>query len=348
MKVASLAKMQINSFSSAVISGYQQGVPIEAYSLLNIVIVIISIIYITVVVFYIARLFTGFFQLSVIVNKSDSCLVSGKTISFTNYNYQPFSFFNKIIISKKIKDHPGLNLILEHESIHTKQLHSIDLVLCEISKSLLWFSPFSRMLDRYLKANLEYITDREILEKQVASEQDYQLTLLNIAFDVIPSANFVNSFNNNQLLKRFNMMKKIKHPKRNNITGWLIVPLLAGMTLAFCSKETETRGEITLQNNEMNIRRADGSSDKPIYYVDGKKFDGEINEIDVNDIEFIQVMKSDEAYKFDKTEEARERGVVLIKTKSAAAEGLDWPPSDFQMEKPMDDVEVEGYQIKPE
>ncbi|MFT7385508.1 MAG: bla regulator protein BlaR1, partial [Nonlabens sp.] len=71
----------------------------------------------------------------------------------------PFSFFNYICYSLEDESTAALDLILEHEKVHAKQWHSIDLLVSHVFKALFWINPLVWVLKRQIGENLEFIAD---------------------------------------------------------------------------------------------------------------------------------------------------------------------------------------------
>ncbi len=83
-------------------------------------------------------------------------------IRITNKNIQPFSFFKNIYINPINHTEKELQTILQHETVHTTQLHSLDLMLGEINKIFYWFNPGVWLLKNAIRENVEFIADKEV------------------------------------------------------------------------------------------------------------------------------------------------------------------------------------------
>lgn len=66
----------------------------------------------------------------------------------------PFSFWRTIYLNPECHEASELRSILEHEQVHVKQLHTIDVMLAEFSTIFYWFNPST--LNSPLKKNLFY------------------------------------------------------------------------------------------------------------------------------------------------------------------------------------------------
>ncbi|MFD1062974.1 energy transducer TonB [Winogradskyella litorisediminis] len=153
-----------------------------------------------------------------------------------------FSFFNTIFIGENIsnQDKPT---ILKHELVHVKQWHSLDLMLFEVMRILLWFNPLVYMYQNRIKALHEYIAD-EIAVKQTG-KQTYYNQLLNQVFET-QNMSFTNTFFNTSLIKkRIAMLQKSKSKKAALIKYALIIPMVLGM-LIYTSAEVKAQTKETI------------------------------------------------------------------------------------------------------
>jgi beta-lactamase regulating signal transducer with metallopeptidase domain len=66
----------------------------------------------------------------------------------TFYPGQAYSFFNKVHIDPGLI---GYTTIVEHENIHVRQFHSLDIILVELVKIINWFNPIVYLFHRSMK-----------------------------------------------------------------------------------------------------------------------------------------------------------------------------------------------------
>lgn len=132
----------------------------------------------------------------------------------------PFSFFGWIFISRKSLFGQGLEDVLVHEQTHVRQYHSIDVLLTETANALLWVNPFSWLLKREVRENLEYLADRKVLESGI-ERKSYQYHLLGLSYRQDNA--LTNSFNVVSLKRRIVMMNR----RRTGIVGYVKYTLLA-------------------------------------------------------------------------------------------------------------------------
>jgi len=142
----------------------------------------------------------------------------------------PYSFFNFIIYNPTIHSKNELELILLHEKIHARQLHSIDILLSNLATNILWFNPLMWLYKKKIVQNLEYIADMETV-KNSNSKTAYLHALVKVSTKNFQPA-LTNSFYQSFIKKRIIMLHKTK--KTNS--SWKIAlafPLLLAFMLVF-------------------------------------------------------------------------------------------------------------------
>ena len=88
--------------------------------------------------------------------KSQTGMVEGVKVRFTEEKGSPFSFFRWIFINKNMLDDPCLHEVLLHEQTHARQWHSVDVMLSEVATILCWFNPFAAGPDLSKKCSYSY------------------------------------------------------------------------------------------------------------------------------------------------------------------------------------------------
>jgi hypothetical protein len=124
-------------------------------------------------------------------------------IAITSQDQSAFSWGKYIVLSRKEYDSQP-EIIIQHELMHLKRLHSLDLFLTEITIVLFWFNPVVRLLIQELKDTHEFEVD-DALIRQGVDAKEYQLLLIRkAAGDKIYS--IANTFNQSKLSVRIKMM----------------------------------------------------------------------------------------------------------------------------------------------
>ena len=164
-----------------------------------------------------------------------------KLVDF-NKNTAPFSFFNYIVYNSELYSNSELQSILSHEKIHSREKHSIDVVVAELFCSLFWINPFIWLYKKAMIQNLEYISDQKAIE-QVDDKKSYQHALLKVVShqNCLP---ITNNFYQSLIKKRIIMLNKNQSHKRNAVKYAMIIPALIGFVFLFQvkveAKEMET------------------------------------------------------------------------------------------------------------
>ncbi len=129
---------------------------------------------------------------------------------------------------------------MAHEQAHIKQLHAIDLAVCEVFTLLHFFNPLMWLLRRDLKLIHEYQADQAVLNKGIDA-QKYQLLVLQKAVGERRFA-LANNFSQKPIVKRIKMMKKKKN-RWTHIKLLLFAPTLLLLLQAFARPELISKPE---------------------------------------------------------------------------------------------------------
>lgn len=89
----------------------------------------------------------------------------------------PFSFFVWIFYNPTLHSETELAQVLTHERVHITQRHSIDMLMAECVRIVLWVNPFAWWHQHLVAQNLEFLADRTTLSTGI-DRKSYQLNLL--------------------------------------------------------------------------------------------------------------------------------------------------------------------------
>jgi BlaR1 peptidase M56 len=142
----------------------------------------------------------------------------------------PCTFGNTIFINPSLYDPETFQQILVHEKIHVRGGHTLDILLAELAVVIQWFNPFVWLYRREVESNLEFLTDRSVLEHPDIERLDYQLSLLRVSAPHLPFS-ITNNYNQS-LLKRRIVMMNSQHSAR--FTIWKYFVLLPILTVLVC------------------------------------------------------------------------------------------------------------------
>lgn len=160
--------------------------------------------------------------------RSRPAALNGQRIRSLQEAVNPFSFFRHIYINPALHTPHDLTAILQHEQIHVRQWHSVDVLLGELNNICYWFNPGAWLMKTAIRENLEFITDRQLL-RQGIDKKVYQYNLIKISG--IPYATAIaNNFNFSHLKNRIMMMNK-KHSSRYHLLRYVVLGTVVGCTV---------------------------------------------------------------------------------------------------------------------
>ncbi len=161
----------------------------------------------------------------------------GYKLIFLPNTTKAFSFFNYIFIGDRIPEERR-EKIIQHELVHAKQKHTLDLLFFEILKISMWFNPILWVFQKRISSVHEYLSD-EIASKSIETK-NYINSLLEQVFQV-EKISFVNQFYKSSLIKkRIIMMTKERSKRVKQLKYLLIVPVLLSMLFyTACSSNQE-------------------------------------------------------------------------------------------------------------
>ncbi len=217
-------------FSAPVISENVQSVPLtrsfEINWFLTFYLSIISVLFI--------RLLISIKRVLQIIRTAEKQSFHKVILAVVKDFIQPFTFLKNIVISEK--DYAeNREIVVTHEYAHIKNLHSIDLMFCELFAVLHFFNPFMWLLRRELKLIHEYQADQAVLNKGIDATK-YQLLVLQKSVGERRFA-MANHFTQRPILKRIKMMQKKNKSRWNWVKLILFAPLILLLLQAFARPE---------------------------------------------------------------------------------------------------------------
>ena len=209
------------------------------------------------------------------------CMIEKKNgfyLALCKKDIAPFSFFHTIFIDEKMLNHEQLDQIIIHETIHLRQLHSLDVVFAEILCLLTWFNPVSWMIKAALKETHEYLADSGVHESGFT---EYFLLLTRNVVGL--QLGLANNFNKSLTLKRLNMMKKTRSSRFSMLKALLVLPVVALLFITFsCGKkgdELKSQFSTATKRNDKQVNIASkmpefpgGQAAMTKYLIDNVKY----------------------------------------------------------------------------
>jgi hypothetical protein len=182
---------------------------------------------------------------------------------------QPFSFFNYVVFQKKNYTETEIAAILQHETVHVRQKHSIDVLFSQLFCCVFWVNPVCWWYKKAMQQNLEYIADA-----QTVAQTDsfiYQNLIVKATCSGSQLA-LTNPFYQSLIKKRILMINTTPSNKKSLWKYAVVLPLLTAFFLMF---QIETVAQVKDENKNDNIV-SDGFS----VIIDAKTTDANFKELE--------------------------------------------------------------------
>lgn len=208
-----------------------------------------AVVYFSGVLVFFLRFGIQLLQLQRITRRFGIRERKGQKVVFIDRGYSPFSFFRLVFINEEVLPQGSLQTILEHERVHIRQYHSLDMILLKIATILQWFNPIIWLTGREMKILHEYLADEGVLQSGISPSR-YQQMILDETLGIHVNS-LTNNFNVSILKKRITMMTK---PKSGNwaISKMLIaLPALASLLFLLpTTSVSNSTGKATANENQ--------------------------------------------------------------------------------------------------
>lgn len=147
----------------------------------------------------------------------------------------PHTFGKNIYLSKKDYEQSRIEPeLLSHEMVHVRQKHTLDILVAETLKTLLWFNPLLYLYKKAVQLNHEFLADEAIIN-QSQNIFSYQQLLLEKA-SLVKARVLASSINFGITKKRFIMMTKTTSRAKSLLLQTATLPLAPGLLLLLCSE----------------------------------------------------------------------------------------------------------------
>ncbi len=149
----------------------------------------------------------------------------------------PFSFFRWIFMNRfDLEDKPCL-AVLMHEKAHSRQLHSLDILLIELFSIIFWFNPFVYMMKKAIRQNHEFLADSIALNSGM-NITDYQQFLLRNPFRST-EISLVSSHEPSLIKQRFEMMSKRRSYSLSKAKSLILLPVILILLVGFSNATSQ-------------------------------------------------------------------------------------------------------------
>ncbi len=192
---------------------------------------VLAIIYVTVTLFLLVRLLWQLITLKKAIEKPHPSAA--------------YSFFKKISLGNNLSNP---TIIAEHENVHVKQWHSVDVMIIEMVMIINWFNPVVYLYRFSIKYIHEFIADRQVLQAGT-DKADYALLLLSQTFDT-SSSNLVSNFYSSSLLRQRILMLQKDRSKRTALVKYGLSAPLFMLMLILSSATVNNSKAVKVINNK--------------------------------------------------------------------------------------------------
>lgn len=221
-------------------------------------------VYLVSVLIFILLFTVRLSQIMVLIHKNTVVKEATYKLVILAKKQAAFSFFNYIFISKPLHNKKEFTII-QHEIIHCEQKHSIDLLVFEILKIVMWFNPLIYVFQKRITLLHEYIADAEVVK--ATNKNSYFNNLLSETFNV-ENISFINQFYKQSFIKkRIAMITKNKSEKMKQFKYLLVIPLLFTMLILSSFEEHKTQKTISTESYIESTTKKQLDSITPAEYV---------------------------------------------------------------------------------
>ena len=267
-----------SGFTTSAISDVTRTIPTQTKNTFDII-ELIPIVYIIGLIFFTGKLISEFMSLFHLIKHHRVTKNGIYNYIETESNLAPFSFFNWIVYNPNQFDAKELQLILNHEKVHVRQFHSIDVIMSKLVCALFWFNPIIWLYKKALQQNLEFIADSEA---QLLSpcEKSYQNLLLKTSISS-HQLTLTNNFYNSLIKKRIVMLHKSKSKRMNAYKYAFILPLLALFIFNFNTEviaqtKTPQPEDVKIGQNVLKYVITKGTKDKQLESIKEKLAENDV------------------------------------------------------------------------
>lgn len=294
-----------------------------------------------------------------LIARSERIPQDGYKLVISKKVHTPFSFFRYVFLNPGDFCDMENKQVLDHEEVHSRQLHSADNLLAELYAVIFWFNPVSWWHKKEILLNLEYLADKGALQNGY-EPRHYQLQLLKASLGDARYA-LANHFAQSVIKRRIKMMNT-ERSSLKRIWKYLMLVPAAALTLALlnCSGEMGDRVETasedrihsleevlatpdtTSPGNGYNFAEVDqkpvfpGGNDKIISYV-GENFEypAEAREADIEGTVYVQfTIRKDGSLSDVKAVRGGDLGGGLAEEALRVVRAMPaWAPGEHQGEK---------------
>lgn len=174
-------------------------------------------------------------------------MMEGVKVSVLNDNTPAYSFGKHIVLGRNGFNPTEMQQLIGHEMVHVRQRHTLDLLLCEIVKVILWFNPFVWLYQRELKRVHEYQADSAMLETDSGAAY---AELFYHQVSGKPYSAIGNTFDYSLVKKRIAMMAR-RRSRHGGLLPLVVLPIAFVVLLAGCVSRQTMEGFYEVSSIEL-------------------------------------------------------------------------------------------------
>lgn len=149
---------------------------------------------------------------------------------------EPFSFLRTVYLPASL-DAAECGYILLHEAAHVRHGHSVERIVMETMKAVMWFNPFVWTFARLLAEVQEYEADREVIDSG-CDKAKYANFIFKQTFGYSPD--IANGLHSSLTKKRFKMMTTRKPSSKSLLRLAGSLPVIAVLSMLFSVRAQAT------------------------------------------------------------------------------------------------------------
>lgn len=171
----------------------------------------------------------------------------------------PFSFLNYLFLGKSClkMDRDELEKVKQHELVHIRQRHSLDLLLLELINVVCWFNPFHRLFRKHLQDVHEYLADEQVAAN--GAWQPYARLLVEMSRRPLP-VSLTAGFTARQIGRRIRMMSRHRSGRWSLLRFTVILPLSVSLLFLYSCLEEIPENYANVDSEKSVALPADGSN----------------------------------------------------------------------------------------
>lgn len=159
----------------------------------------------------------------------------GVKVSVLNDDTPAYSFGKHVVLGRNGFSPTEMQQLIGHEMVHVRQRHTLDLLLSEVVKVILWFNPFVYLYQRELKRVHEYLADNAMLatDSGAAYAELFYHQVIGKPYSPIG-----NTFDYSLVKKRIAMMAR-RRSRHGGLLPLVVLPIAFVVLLVGCvSRQT--------------------------------------------------------------------------------------------------------------